>query len=100
MFGARAMYLSGRLMLCFVARQEPFRGVLICTERDHHAALVDEFPLLKPHPVLPKWLYLRDTSPGFERIAERLVRLAQARDPRIGIVPPPRRRRRTRGDHP
>lgn len=93
MFGAKAAYLDGRLVLCFCAGQEPWRGVLACTERSQHAALRAEFPELAPHPVLPKWLYLPETAEAFERIATRLVQLARQRDPRLGITPPPRRRR-------
>src|SRR5687767_14428818 len=36
MFGAKAVYLGGRLVLCFSARTEPWRGLLVCTERQHH----------------------------------------------------------------
>src|SRR5262245_10956509 len=44
MFGAKAAYLDGKLMLCFCAGEEPWRGVLACTAREHHAALLAEFP--------------------------------------------------------
>lgn len=93
MFGARAAYLDGRMVLCFCAGEEPWRGVLVCTSREHHPALAAEFPVLSPHPILPKWLYLPESAPAFEATATRLVALARRRDPRIGIVPPPRRRR-------
>jgi hypothetical protein len=92
MFGTRAAYLDGRLILCFSAAKEPWRGVLVCTERVQHAALLEEFPELTPHPILPKWLYLPESADRFERIAQRLVLLARRRDPRLGIVPPSSRR--------
>lgn len=94
MFGAKAAYLDGKLMLCFIAQGEPWHGVLVATERAHQPSLVAEFPALAPHPVLPKWLYLSDAADGFERIAERLVALAARRDPRIGVIPKPRKPRR------
>lgn len=97
MFGARAVYLGGKMMLCFCAGEEPWRGVLVCTSREHHAALQDSFPSLTPHAILPKWLYLPEAAGSFERDAAALVRLARTRDPRIGIVPKPRRRRAARG---
>jgi hypothetical protein len=93
MFGAKAVYLHGLMMLCFTAGQEPWRGVLVCTDRTRHAALVAEFPSLAPHPVLPKWLYLPESSADFETSAEKIVRLARQRDPRLGIVPQPKKRR-------
>lgn len=94
MFGAKAVYLDGRLALCFSARTEPWRGVLVCTERGHHESLRRDIPALVAHPVLPKWLYLAESEDAFESAAERLVELARSRDPRIGIAPKPGRRRR------
>lgn len=94
MFGAKAVYLDGKIMFCFMAKIEPWRGILICTDRSHHASLQAEFLPLKPHPVLPKWLYLPETDNAFERIGERLVSLARRRDPRIGVVPPAKARKR------
>ena len=100
MFGAKAAYLGGRLMLCFCARTEPWRGVLVATERAHHAALVAEFPELAPHPVLPKWLYLPETADAFERVGERLVARVRQGDTRIGVVPQPKKRRKAPANHP
>jgi hypothetical protein len=95
MFGAKAAYLDGKLMLCFMAKEEPWRGVLVCTDRSHQPALQAEFPELKPHAVLPKWLYLPETADRFETVAVALVGLARRRDARVGVVPPPRKRRAT-----
>ena len=95
MFGTKAVYLDSRLMLCFSAQAEPWRGVLVCMDRIHQASLMAEFPLLSPHPVLPKWLYLPESADDFERVAEGLVALVRRRDPRIGVEPRPRKRRRS-----
>ena len=91
MFGTKAAYLGGRLVLCFSTRAEPWRGILVATERQHHASLIQEFPGLSPHPILPKWLYLPDAISNFESVAERLVRLVRQRDARIGVTPNPKR---------
>ncbi len=96
MFGAKAAYLDGKLALCFCAGDEPWRGVLVCTAHEHHAALTRDFPELSPHPILPKWLYLPESNERFEPLATRLVALARRRDPRIGVMPKPRRRRAPR----
>ncbi|MSU64801.1 MAG: hypothetical protein EXS38_01575 [Opitutus sp.] len=93
MFGTKAVYLDGKLVLCFTAKAEPWRGVLVCTAREHHAALRAEFPVLSPHPILPKWLYLPESENDFERVAVRLVRAVRQRDARIGGVPQPKKRR-------
>jgi hypothetical protein len=108
MFGAKTVYLGGQLRLCFCAGEEPWRGVLVCTGHEHHAALRAEFPELTPHPILPKWLYLAEAVEAFERIATQLVGLARRRDPRLGVTPgakkkkkpqPAARRRRRSARH-
>jgi hypothetical protein len=91
MFGTKVVYLDGKLMLCFSARTEPWRGVLVGTEREHHASLREELPSLAPHPILPKWLYLPESADDFERVAGRLVQLARQRDPRMGARPKEKR---------
>ena len=94
MFGTKAVYIDGKLMLCFSARAEPWRGLLIGTSLTHHSSLMAEFPALSPHPILPKWLYLPESSDEFERVAERLVALTRLRDPRIGVIPQPKKHAR------
>lgn len=93
MFGTKALYYEGRLTLCFSAQEEPWQGVLVCTEQAHHASLRASYPSLRPHPILAKWLYLPEAAEDFERAAMRLVADVRARDPRIGVAPRPRRRR-------
>ena len=93
MFGAKAAYLDGKLMLCFCAGEEPWCGVLVCTDRSHQPALQGEFPELNPHPILPKWLYLPETADRFEPVAAALVGLARRGDIRVGVMPSPRKRR-------
>ena len=100
MFGAKAAYLDGKLMLCFCAGEEPWRGLLVCTSRDHHAALLANLPTLAPHPILPKWLYLPETTGDFDRTAQHLVALALRRDPRIGVLPNPRKKKRAAAHRP
>jgi hypothetical protein len=95
MFGTKAVYLDGKLMFCFAAKKEPWRGLLIATDRSHHASLIAELPSLAPHPILPKWLYLSEASDAFERQAEKLVRLARRHDMRIGVFPPSGKRKKT-----
>ena len=93
MFGGRAVYVRGRFVLYLTAKEEPWRGVLVPTERVHQPSLLAEFPALKPHSILPKWLYLPEAAGSFERDVAELVRRIRAGDLRIGIEPAPRRRR-------
>jgi len=93
MFGSKAIYLDGRMVLCFSSNAEPWRGMLICTAKEHHPSLIDSFPALTPHPQLGKWLYLPESNDAFENVAKKIVRLVRNRDPRIGVIPPPKKRR-------
>jgi hypothetical protein len=94
MFGSEAAYIDGLLCLVAADRDEPWNGLLVCTSEDRHAALMDEMPALKPHPVLGKWLYVSQEDLDFEPVAEKLTALALARDPRLGVEPKPRKRAR------
>jgi len=94
MFGCKAVYLDGKIVLCFSARKEPWSGLLVPTEHVYHAALRAEFPMLAPHPILPKWLYLPEEADSFDRIAAAIVALAQRRDPRVGTVPKTKKKKR------
>ncbi len=87
MFGCRAVYLHGRLVLCLAAKREPWFGVLVPTDRAHHAALIAERPALRPHAVLAKWLYLPESAASFERDAAWLVARIRDGDPRVGVAP-------------
>jgi len=73
---------------------EPRQGVLVCTFHKHQPGLLAKCPSLKKHPILGKWLYLPETSETFERDARRLVQLARAADPRLGVAPSPRKKKR------
>jgi hypothetical protein len=92
-FGGRTIMLNGRHHLFLTTQGEPWQGVLVCTFHEHHESLLAEFPALVQHPVLGKWLYLPENSETFERDAKRLLQLVKARDPRLGILPSPRKKR-------
>lgn len=101
MFGAKAVYLDGKIVFCFSDGKEPWRGMLVCTDRDRQPALQTQFPSLVVHPVLTKWLYLPESADSFERDAAALVALAKKRDVRIGVIPKPRKKkRRALGERP
>lgn len=94
MFGCDAAYLDGLLCLIAADRGEATGGMLVCTSKDRHAALIDAIPALRPHPVLGKWLYISQADPAFETVVEELTALVLARDPRVGVEPKPRNRSR------
>ena len=92
-FGGRTVTLQGRHHLVLTSQGEPWQGLLVCTSHDSHASLLREFPALVQHPVLGKWLYLSESVESFERDARRLVQCVRAGDPRLGILPKPRKQR-------
>jgi hypothetical protein len=92
-FGGRSLMLDGKHQLFLSTQGEPWQGVLVCTFHEHQPSLLAEFPALRPHPVLKKWLYLPESAETFEQDARRLVRLVRARDPRIGVAPSPRKKK-------
>lgn len=87
MFGLKALYLDGKLMLCFAAKSEPWRGLLIATDRKWHASFLIDFQSLSPHPILSKWLYLPESTEAFDSTAQQILSLVKSRDPRIGVLP-------------
>ena len=95
MFGCQGCYYDGRLVIVLADQEEPWKGVLLPVERHHHESLTKEFPQLAPHPILPKWLYLSDEIDHFEETTARLVELIKTADPRLGVTPSKKRRRKS-----
>lgn len=87
MFGCLACYWRGRMVLVLAARKKPFQGILVPCEREHHGALQKDFPGLRVHTVLKKWLYLPEASEEFEEVAGALVEAVLGEDERVGIEP-------------
>lgn len=87
MFGCLAGYLGDRLVLVLADKAEPWNGILIPTEKDFHLSLMKKFPAVLPHPVLGKWLYLSQSSEGFEELASEVVERILSGDPLIGVNP-------------
>jgi hypothetical protein len=85
LFSFDAAYLDGRLYLAVAGGKEPWNGMMVCTSREHHESLRGQFPQLKAHKVLGKWLYLSQTHPEFESVAVELATLARKRDARLGV---------------
>ena len=92
MFGCQAAYLGGNLTLLLAAKEEPLNGVMVATAHEHHASLREQWPALKPHPILGKWLYLSQRHAQFETVAIAIVKAVRNGDPRIGVAPKPRKR--------
>jgi hypothetical protein len=91
MFGGLAAYLHDRQMLLLVEPTKTGRwtwhGVLVCTDYEHQPSIRADFPALRPHDILRKWLYIDSTHRRFESTMEAVARCMARNDPRFGIVP-------------
>jgi hypothetical protein len=85
MFGCEAAYIDDRIVVVLAAKKEPWNGLLLPTEREHHGALQKIYPELQPHSVLGKWLYLSQSNSHFEEIATAVVQLIRKGNPLIGV---------------
>src|SRR5271170_953953 len=91
MFGGLAAYLFKRQMLLLVEPTKSGRwnwhGILVCTANEHHASMRAEFPALRPHEVLGKWLFIDSTHDDFESTMEAVAKRVAGNDPRFGVLP-------------
>lgn len=94
MFGCLGCYYRGKLVAVLAEGEDPWNAFLVPAERDRHAALVADFPMLTNHPVLPKWLMLHAGDDHFETVAGRIVERILAEDERFGVIPPPKKKRK------
>ena len=89
MFGGLAVHLFERLMLLLVEPTKSGRwhwhGVLVCTDARHHASIQAEFPALRPHETLRKWLFIDSTHEDFESTMEAVAKRVESNDPRFGV---------------
>src|SRR5208337_3564065 len=87
MFGCLAIYLHWRMVLLLSEGEEPWNGLLIPTEHEHHNSILREFKDIAQHPVLKKWLYLSKNTEDFESGASDIVHAIEMNDPRFGVEP-------------
>ncbi|PIR22720.1 MAG: hypothetical protein COV44_06085 [Deltaproteobacteria bacterium CG11_big_fil_rev_8_21_14_0_20_45_16] len=96
MFGCKAIYLHGLMVLVMADSEAPWRGLLFPVDFEDHESLLGEFDCLQQHPILKKWLYLSSDSENFELEAQKLIRAIKRADRRLGITPKERKKSKTR----
>ncbi len=97
MFGCDVFYLHGRLQIVLPPGLErDWRGVLFPCGREAHASLLGDYPQLRPHAQLRKWLYIEEEQEDFEQTVTQMVYLILSDDLRLGVVPKEKRRRKTK----
>ncbi|HTR29605.1 MAG TPA: CocE/NonD family hydrolase [Puia sp.] len=99
-FGMFAVYSGQKLLLMLRERNnEPEMNGIWIAVGSGHAALKAEMPGLRPYPGSDGgkkdngWLQIHPDLDNFEQLAIRICELIVHRDPRIGRIPPPKRKR-------
>ncbi len=83
-------------MLVLASGEEPWGGLLIPTEHQHHDAIVKEFQHVVQHSVLKKWLYLPEATEDFETVASDIIEAVRMNYQRFGVEPKERVSKRNR----
>ena len=90
MFGGLAVYLFERQMLLLVEPTKSGRwnwhGVLLCTDYQRQASIQAEFPALRPHEILRKWLFIDSSHEDFESTMDAVARRVASNDLRFGVL--------------
>jgi len=107
MFGGLSCYLDGLMVACLVEGDFDdrhwkgvdhgfpiWRGLLLPTDYDHHKSLLKALPGTMNHPVLKKWLYLPLDADDYDDSARTWIKLIRKKDPRFGVVPTPRKKKK------
>lgn len=98
MFGVECLYINDKLYFaCRLREKTPEdNGIWIGTEMKHHEHLQKEFPSLTSLRTIPikKWLLLPDDVDDFEETVAKLCDLVKANDPRIGVLPKPKKKKK------
>lgn len=99
MFGGYAYYLNNQLVLVlFESKTDKqyknqkfdfliWNGCLFPVEKKNQQKARHLFPILFPHPVLGKWLYLPLETENFEEIASKIVKKAILKPEIFGTIP-------------
>lgn len=108
MFGGFAYYIEEKLMLLIFEafgnksyrgqkyNYEIWNGCMFPVEKAVQAEVLDLFPFLINHPVLPKWLYLPAESENFENNAESVLKEIRRRNVLFGTFPKEKRLKKTK----
>ena len=98
MFGGLAVYLFEKMMMIIVEPTQSGRwdwhGILLCTEFENQKAIIEQFPGLAPHEILKKWLFISTDQTEFESTMIEIAELIRRNDPRFGIIPKQRPKRK------
>lgn len=75
MFGGFAYYDGPFLkLILFEGSSDRWNGCMFPAEKEHHPKLLQQFPFLVNHSILPKWLYLSLSDEDFDDHAKKVIR--------------------------
>ncbi|WP_413584230.1 TfoX/Sxy family DNA transformation protein [Bdellovibrio sp. HCB274] len=94
MFGGFAYYLDERIVLITFesGNKSNWHGCMFPVEHQNQAQALKQFPILSPHPVLPKWLYLPIETEGFDEWVTDVLRAALKPNSLWGSFPKEKKR--------
>lgn len=110
MFGGFAYYIDERIVLAVFEnpgdrtyRKHKFNfdlwnGCLFPVEREHHQEITNSFPVLIPHPVLTKWLYIPADTENFDTHIEEIMKEIRRRSKIFGVVPKTKKPKKLKAD--
>lgn len=105
MFGGFGYYVEGRLILTMFESPgdrsyknlhfdfDIWNGCMFPVERVHHSQALAEFPILRKHPVLEKWLYIPLETEGFENYVESILTVIRRGSSYFGVFPKPKKKK-------
>ncbi|QLY23897.1 TfoX/Sxy family DNA transformation protein [Bdellovibrio sp. KM01] len=89
MFGGFAYYLDEKIILITfeAGHKSNWNGCMFPVEREFQGKVLEKFPILNPHPILPKWLYLPIETEGFDEWVSDILRVALRPNSIWGSIP-------------
>lgn len=94
MFGGFAYYIEDKIVLViFESDDKRWNGVMFPLEREFHVQALKQFPFLKPHAILPKWLYLPIETEGFDENVSDVLREVLRPHSFWGSIPKPKNKK-------
>lgn len=99
MFGGFAYYMEQKMVLAIFEDEKTrtyknktapyaiWNGCMFPVEKEWHKEILEKYPFLTNHPVLPKWLYLPAESENFESNVDEIILQIRKRNDKFGVIP-------------
>lgn len=106
MFGGFGYYVEDRIVLAIfegsedrVYKKQTFNfdiwnGCLFPVDREKHTEIKKIFPILIPHPILTKWMYLPSQTEDFENHVEKIMKEVRRGSLLFGVIPKSKKKKK------